>query len=360
MKFRFCTHRQTRHGVPVLLLVMTLILLGGPAAVGAQSPGGVATAAAAQDPAWTTPIAPFHIAGNLYYVGSRDLASYLIVTPRGDILINSSLESSVPLIRKSIEQLGFRFQDIRILLISHAHYDHDSGSAEIIRQTHARYLVMDGDVAVVESGGRSDFAYGSSRRYPAAHVDRVLHDGDSVRLGDAVLVAHRTPGHTRGCTTWTLRVRDHGRWLDVVIVGSWNVNPGYRLVDRGDRPASYPGIARDFEHTFSVLKALPCDVFLGAHGSYFDMLSKLDRVRAGAQGNVWIDPQGYRAAVQAHEDAFRAELARQQAARPASGDRGLPAARCPDPRCLHRPAAPPAINAAARTPRWRSSVSQGI
>src|SRR6201992_1777365 len=199
---------------------------------------------------WTTPIAPFHIAGNLYYVGSKDLASYLIVTPKGDILINSSLEASVPLIKKSVEKLGFKFADIKILLISHAHFDHDAGSAEIIRQTGAKYMVMEGDVSVVETGGKTDFAYCTSPSPPAT-VDRRLHDGDTVKLGGAVLTAHKTAGHTRGCTTWTLVAKDHGHPLNVVIVGSWNVNPGWRLVARDGRSVSYPGIADDYRHTFA-------------------------------------------------------------------------------------------------------------
>src|SRR5271156_2035067 len=148
----------------------------------------------ANNPDWTTPIAPFRIADNLYYVGSKDLASYLVVTPKGDILINSSLENSPPLIRKSVEQLGFHFSDIKILLISHAHADHDAGSAEVKRLTGAKYMVMDADVPVVESGGAKDFAYPKDR-YPATKVDRVLHDGDAVRLGGAVLVAHRNAGN---------------------------------------------------------------------------------------------------------------------------------------------------------------------
>jgi metallo-beta-lactamase class B len=269
---------------------------------------------------FTTPIEPFRIAGNLYYVGSKDLASYLVVTPRGNILINSSLEASVPLIRSSIEKLGFRFAATKILLISHAHNDHDAGSAQVMRLTGAKYMVMDADVPVVESGGQADFAYGAApaSRYPPAKVDRVLHDGDEVRLGGVVLVAHKTAGHTRGCTTWTLRERERGRLLNVVIVGSWNVNPGYRLVDRPGRLASYPGIAQDFQRTFSLLKNLPCDVFLGAHGSYFDMLAKLDKLHAGATQNVWVDPQGYQAAVAERQVAFEAELRRQQQAAPGS------------------------------------------
>jgi metallo-beta-lactamase class B len=259
---------------------------------------------------WTTPITPFRIAGNLYYVGSKDLASYLIVTPQGDILVNSSLEASVPLIRRSVERLGFKFNDIKILLISHAHFDHEAGSAELIRQTGAQYMVMDGDVPVVESGGAADFAYAKDT-YPPAKVNRVLHDGDEVKLGGTVLVAHKTAGHTRGCTTWTVQVKEAGRPLNVVIVGSWNVNPGWRLVDHPGRPASYPGIAADYRRTFATLKALPCDVFLGAHGAYFGMLSKLDRIKAGAKGNVWVDPEGYEAAVAEREEAFELELKRQ-------------------------------------------------
>jgi len=266
---------------------------------------------AAPNPEWTTPLAPFRIADNLYYVGSQDLASYLVVTPKGDMLINSSLESSPALIQKSVEQLGFHFRDIKILLISHAHADHDAGSAEIKRLTGAKYMVMDGDVPVVESGGAKDFAYPTDL-YPTLKVDRVLHDGDQVRLGRTVLVAHKTPGHTRGCTTWTMRAMIGGQPRDVVIVGSWNVNPGYRLVDQPGKPASYPGIAADYEHSFVVWKSLPCDVFLGAHGQYFDMLAKLERAKAGAGESVWIDPEGYKAAVAERQRAFETELKKQQ------------------------------------------------
>ena len=262
-------------------------------------------------PEWTTPIAAFRIADNLFYAGSKDLASYLIVTPQGDILINSSLKSSPALIEKSIAQLGFHLRDVKILLISHAHFDHDAGSAELLLLTHAKYMVMDGDVPVVESGGAKDFAYPSDR-YPPAKVDRILHDGDEVRLGNAVLVAHKTPGHTRGCTTWTMRATLDGKPRNVVIVGSWNVNDGFRLVDRPGHPASYPGIAADYAHTFAILRSLPCDIFLGAHGSYFNMLAKLDRTKAGAGESVWIDPDGYHAAVAERQHAFETVLKRQQ------------------------------------------------
>jgi metallo-beta-lactamase class B len=271
-------------------------------------------ACAAENPDWTTPQEPFRIADGLYYVGSKDLASYLVVTPQGDILINSSLESSPPLIKKSVEELGFHFADIKILLISHSHADHDAGSAEVKRLTGARYMVMDGDVGVVESGGAKDFVY-SKDLYPATKVDRVLHDGDQVQLGGVTLVAHKTAGHTRGNTTWTMRARLDGKLRDVVIVGSWYVNPGYRLVDKPGKPASYPGIADDYKHSFVIWKSLPCDVFLGAHGGYFDMLEKIKRAKAGAGESVWIDPDGYRTELAKRQAAFEEELKRQQEAK---------------------------------------------
>jgi metallo-beta-lactamase class B len=258
---------------------------------------------------WTEPFPAFRIAGNLYYVGSKGLANYLITTPKGHILINSDLEANVPLIRASIESLGFKFTDVKILLISHAHWDHNAGSAMIKKLTGAKYMVMDADVAVVESGGKSDFQYGNdpANLYPPTKVDRVLHDGDEVKLGDEVLTARLTPGHTKGCTTWTMKVKDGGKTRDVVIVGSPNVNPGYKLVGN----AVYPGMAADFERTFQVLKSLPCDYFLGAHGAYFDMETKYAQWKKGV-ATAFIDPDGYKNFVANRESAFRKELARQK------------------------------------------------
>ena len=227
-----------------------------------------ATASAQQpSPAELRPFPPFRIAGNLYYVGSADLANYLVVTPAGNILINSDFPANLPLIKGSIEKLGFKFGDTKILLISHAHDDHDSGSAAVIRETGAKYMVMDADVPVVESGGKADFQYGATVRYAPAKVDRVLHDGDEVALGGTTLVAHLTPGHT----------------------------------------------AQDYERAWSVLKSLPCDIFLGAHGSYFDLEEKYARMKPGAP-NPFIDPDGYKAYVAHKERDFYAELAKQQAA----------------------------------------------
>ncbi len=270
--------------------------------------GGLAGASAQLPATWTEPFPPHQIAGNLYYVGSKDLASYLVATPEGHVLINSSLEESVPLIRASIEQLGFKFSDVKILLISHAHSDHCAGSADIIRQTKARYHVMEADADAVENGGVAGSRLKASYlSYPPARVDRRLKDGDEVELGGSKLVAHLTPGHTRGCTTWTLQVDAKGRKLHAVIIGSPNVNPGYLLVNNRD----YPGIAADYERCFRVLKSLPVDLFLGAHGGYYDMTAKHARLGAD-DANPFLDPAGYHRYVADREQAFLTELARQQ------------------------------------------------
>ena len=264
-------------------------------------------------PSWTEPFPPHHIVGNLYYVGSKGFASYLITTSEGSILINSSLESSVPLIQSSVEKLGFRFNDIKILLISHAHWDHAAGSTQIKKLTGAKYMVMEGDVDVVESGGKTDFHYGNTpgSLFPTAKVDRVLHDGDVVKLGDTALTAHLTPGHTKGCTTWTLRAKEEGKTYDVVIIGSPNVNPGYKLVNN----PKYPEIASDYERTFRVLKSLPCDIFLGAHGDYYGMEAKFAKMKKkSGDHKAFVDPNGYKNYVTDREQAFRAEWRKQMLA----------------------------------------------
>jgi metallo-beta-lactamase class B len=263
---------------------------------------------AAVDPTWTEPFPAYRIAGNLYYVGSRALASFLIATPQGNILINSNLKISPPAIRASIEKLGFRWSDTKILLISHAHYDHCAGSAEIKRETGARYMVMAADVPLVENGGATDFQYGhdADMRFAPLKVDRVLHDGDQVKLGGTVLTAHLTPGHTKGCTTWTLDIPDGRKSYRVVIVGSTSVNSGYKLVHN----AQYPQIAQDYERCFRVLTALPCDIFLGAHGAYYSMEEKYARMKAGSK-DAFVDPDGYARFVHEKQNAFRDELARQ-------------------------------------------------
>jgi metallo-beta-lactamase class B len=252
------------------------------------------------------PFPAHRVIANVYYVGSKDLASYLITTPEGHILINSGFEETVPLIRAGVDSLGFKMRDIKVLLASHAHSDHVAGHALARELTGAKVYVMRGDDAVIASGGEGQYLYTKARWKPCA-VDRVLEDGEEVKLGGVTLVARRTPGHTRGCTTWTWRVADGGKTYDVVVIGSPNVNPGYRLVDNRD----YPEIADDFAGTFRILKSLPCDVFLGAHGGYYGMIEKYERTKQGAAKNPFIDPEGYRAYVEQKEKAFRNTLAGQ-------------------------------------------------
>jgi len=311
------TMRRTKHSVLLILagvFVATTLYGVAHAPMANSAPTAQATIPNVP-PDWINPFPAHRVMGNVYYVGSEGLAAYLITTPDGNILINSNLDQSLPLIQASVEKLGFKFSDIKILLISHAHSDHCAGSAKIKSLTGAKYMVMDADVPVVESGGKQDFQYGNSpdNLYPPAKVDRVLHDGDEVKLGGVVLVAHKTPGHTKGCTTWTMKVKDDksGKTYDVVIVGSPNVNPGYILVNN----TAYPQIAKDYEHEFTVLKSLPCDIFLGAHGVYYNMAAKYPRLQDGG-ANPFIDPDGYKAYIADREAAFQKERKKQQAANP--------------------------------------------
>ena len=256
---------------------------------------------AAQNNGWDDPFPPHRIADNLYYVGSRGLSTYLVTTSEGLILINASFDRTVPIIKSNVEKLGFKFSDVKILLTSHAHDDHVGGTALVKELTGAKVFVMEGDEKVLESGGHGQYLYKGA--WNPVKVDRVLKDGDEVRLGDAVLKAIRTPGHTRGCTTWTMQAKYGGKVYNVVIVGSPNANPGYQLTGNAD----YPEIASDFAKSFMIWKSLPCDIFLGAHGSYYDMEAKYARVK-NMGPNPWIDPQGYRAYIAEREKAYLAML----------------------------------------------------
>jgi len=257
------------------------------------------------------PFPAYRIIGNIYYVGASDIASFLVATPAGDILINSGYEDTPPIIRDGILKLGFRLHDVKILLNSQAHYDHVAGQAELQRLTGARIYSSEREVAVLESGGKADPRWGAEYTYPPVKVDHVVRDLEPVTLGGVTLVAHLTPGHSIGCTTWTTRVSDGGKVYDVVIVGGTTVNPGVRFVGK----PTWPGVADDFERTFRTLRDLKCDVFLGAHGGYYGMAEKYKRMTEGAAVNPFIDPAGYRNFLDRSEKNFRDELARQHAAR---------------------------------------------
>jgi metallo-beta-lactamase class B len=240
------------------------------------------------------------VIGNIYYVGTKSLAVFLIVTPQGNILINSTYERNVPAIQKSVETLGFKFSDIKILLGSHAHGDHQEGDAMVKQLTGAQVMALAEDVpalVAMKPGGKP---------HP---IDKVLHDGDTVSLGGTTLVAHLTPGHSRGCTTWTLKAQEGSKSYDVVIIGSFGTNPGFKLVNNPE----VPGIADEFRRAFKVARSLPCDVPLGSHPGMYNMETKHAAIGKGG-ANPFIDPAGYTLEVDIDEAMFQAVLAEQQKA----------------------------------------------
>lgn len=254
---------------------------------------------------WNRPFPPYHLIGNIHYVGTNEIAQFLITTPTGHILIDSGFEASVPRLRENIQKLGYRFEDIRILLSSHAHIDHVQAHAAVRKLTGAQVMASAADARFIASGGKGETVYDGVYAWTPCPIDRKIRDGDRVTLGSTTLTAHLTPGHTMGATTWTMKIVDHGRPLDVVFFPSANVNPGVRLVGN----ARYPEIAADFERSFATWKALPCDVFLGSHGEFFGMKDKYARLVAGGSANPFIDPEGYRHFVAEAEQQFREELA---------------------------------------------------
>jgi len=277
------------------LLVAALVLAS--AQVIAQSPG--------YDPAWNRPATPHKVIDNIYFVGTTELASFLITTPTGHILIDSGFEETVPLIRNAIRGLGFKYEDIRVLLNTQAHFDHGAGLALIKKETGARLEAMAEDAVLLESGGRGDFLFGDSRPFPPVKVDRRLKDGDVVELDRVKLIARHTPGHTKGATTFVTVGIDAGRALQVVFAASTTVNPGTSLVDN----PKYPGIIADWQRTYAILESLTADVWVSQHAGVFDMQGKL--ARRGQKPNPYIDPQGYRRHVASSRERFAALLAEQ-------------------------------------------------
>ena len=255
------------------------------------TPGSILARNMGTDADQTTQFPPHKIIGNIYYVGTRTLSSFLIVTPLGHILINSTYERNVPVIEKSVTQLGFKFSDIKILLGNHAHVDHQEGDALVRQRTGAEVIVMTEDVPALQAlkpGGKE---------HP---INRIIRDGDMVTLGNVVLVAHLTPGHTRGCTTWTTTAEEGGKTYSVLL--------GCSL-----RPPAVvtPSIAEEFARTFKLIRSLPCDVQLGDHGAQYDMQSKYAKVKPGAP-NPFISPSTCMAEADIEEAMFHAILDEQQ------------------------------------------------
>lgn len=247
---------------------------------------------------------PYRVIGNIYYVGSNDIAQFLITTSQGHILLDTGFEASVPRLRENIEQLGFRYGDIKFILTSHAHIDHVQAHALVRRETGAKVVVSTLDAPFVENGGRGETVFDGVFSWTPCPVDRRVNDGDSVTLGDTTLVAHLTPGHTLGATTWTMQLRDGEKTLSVLFFPSANVNRGVMLLNN----PRYPNIVRDFEHSYAIWKSLQCDVFLADHGEFYGMKDKFSRLQRGEQPNPFIDPAGYRRFLQQAEARFHEQL----------------------------------------------------
>jgi metallo-beta-lactamase class B len=256
--------------------------------------------------AWNQPVKPFRIIGNVYYVGVAGVTSFLITTTQGHFLLDGGLPETASLIERNIAALGFRLHDVKFLLNSHAHYDHCGGLAELKRLSGAQMVASREDAEVLESGGRVSFEGWKNLGFPAVKVDRAITGGETVKLGDISLTAVFTPGHTKGCTTWTMPVTDSGKTHHVVFFCSTSV-PGYRLINN----PKYPQIVSDYQHTFAKLRQLPCDVFLAPHGDFFHLDEK--RARLGNGGaNPFIDPAEFCAFLDGSEQDFENELKKQQ------------------------------------------------
>jgi len=264
---------------------------------------------------WNHPFKPFHIIGNVYYVGPAGISSFLIVTPAGNILLDTGFESTVPGICQSITNLGFRVPDVKIILNTHAHLDHAGGDALMKRLTAAKIFMSAADASLLADGGMSDFTPYSREmvHFRPTHADQLLRDGDVVSLGGVRLVCHLTPGHTKGCTTWTMEVNDHGRIVHVLFFGSTSLLPGVRLLNN----PRYPQIVTDYQATFCKLKTLPCDVFLAPHAGFFDLAGKAARLERGETPNPFIDPSGYQNFIRQSEQKFLDQWHQEQAGAPA-------------------------------------------
>jgi len=255
---------------------------------------------------WDEPTDPVKIVGPLYFVGTRGLSSWLFVTSEGNILLNTGTPNSGPMIVESIRKLGFKPEDIKIIINGHGHSDHAGAFAYMKQLSGAQIAIMEPDVAMIEDGGKSDFHYGKDWQImgqPPVKVDRVLRDGDTVRLGEVILTAYLTPGHTKGATTWITTLVEGGKAYQVVFPDGAGFNPGYQIAN----PEEYPGINQDYRYTLHFLESLHPDIWGGHHTEYFDLEGK--QKRAATEGvKAWIDPEGYRRFIAGKRRAFEDEV----------------------------------------------------
>jgi metallo-beta-lactamase class B len=256
---------------------------------------GFAQSSSEQRAAWNQPVQPFRIIGSIYYVGAH-VSSFYIRTPQGAILLDGGLPETAPMIEKNIAELGFSINDVKFLLNSHAHYDHSGGLAELKKRSGAKMVASKRDTPVLNSG------QGQFGAFPPVHVDRIIGEGETVQLGGVTLTAHITPGHTKGCTTWTMPVIDSGKTYQVVFYCSTSV------VDKLVNNSAYPDIVADYERSFAKLFKMPCDVFLAPHAEFFNLDEKRKQLDAGKL-NAFVDAKEMDRFIDTSEQAFRKRLA---------------------------------------------------
>jgi metallo-beta-lactamase class B len=261
------------------------------------------------NPDWIKPFPPFQMVGNVYWVGTYDLSSYLITTPAGHILVNTGLAQTIPRIKAGIEQLGFKLSDVKILTATHGHFDHVAGLAELKQMTGARVVISEQDAELLESGGKSDFRFGDDpgARFEPVKVDRRLKDGDKIELGGVILTAHHHPGHTKGATSFTFDVRENNKTYRVGIMNMPGINPGVRVSGM----PKYPEIAQAYTQTFHDQKEMKIDVWLASHAAQFDMHKKYQQGDA-YNPDRFVDPEGFQTAVARLEKLYRDQLVKEQ------------------------------------------------
>ncbi|HEX9575707.1 MAG TPA: subclass B3 metallo-beta-lactamase [Myxococcales bacterium] len=280
----------------------------------------VLSAVAAAPRAWAEPREPFHVVGNVYSVGSAEVTSFLIATPKGHVLIDGGFVESAPQIVRNIDKLGFKLEDVKVLVVSHAHFDHAGGLSELKRRTGAQVVASRADAEAMARGGKGDPQFGDAIPFAPVYADRIVQDGGVVRVGPTELVAHVTPGHTQGCTTWTTVQREEEQPLHVVFNCSVSVPDDYRLLGN----PRYPRVVDDYERSFRTLRALPCDVLLGPHASFFQQDERRARMADGAP-NPFVDPAACGAYLDRSEQAFRAHLEKERSAPPPAAPAAAPA-----------------------------------
>jgi metallo-beta-lactamase class B len=262
---------------------------------------------------WNNYEAPFRLAGPIYYVGTEQLAVFLVSSPQGHILIDGGMPNSASVIEKAIREIGFKPEDIRILLTTQAHFDHVGTHAHFKKLSGAMVQAMTGDEKLLRDGGKSDYLFSANaeNHFPPVPVDRVLKDGDLVTVGGTRIIARHTPGHTPGSATYEMTVNEGGRDYKVVFAASTTVNPGTRLV----KDPSYPGILEDFRKTFTVLESLRPDIFVSGHATFFNLKQKRAKMTPDSPAAAFVDPEGYKALVAEKKKGFESLVAQEQSGR---------------------------------------------